>query len=701
MKRLRKVFAILLMATMVLSSMTAFAAETTIDTSKNVSLTIYTYSYNGSEEVEGTGVIGDKNRVPEDADLINGVKFAVYKIAEINQKNGELVYDTVAEIAGDVGSTISGAMTMVDIESKFTSSVLNKLTPVEKTSATVDGTDGIAKFTNSDLKGQGLYLVMAVDAPASISGVVAPFLVSLPMTNTEGTEWIYDVYAFPKNETAKATITLRKFGKTGNGNAVGVTGAKFVVQKKNNDKWEIYTEAGNKGVVSMSGTTVRISNLEAGEYRVIETNAPGNDYIMDGVTAREFSVEVDGTVMMNGEAKSTISVINYKPQVEKEVLVKYGNRASDSDWKEAVDYSVGDRVPFKITSTVPENIADLKHYILTDVMSKGLTMDSTDQQSFEVSYFNAANAKISNVNVTAVPTYDAAKNQWVFDLSKDVKALSDSNVATIQVIFTATLNADAVTAGAGNPNTITLEYTNKLYPTLAQDPNRENPNTPKEDADPAEETNSIQDKVNVYTFGLEVVKTFEGSAPGASINASFDLYRTLGPGETKDTTLKVGTNNVDVKKVGSYTTDETGKITINTSKAGDADKAFSNASYYFVETKTAPGYNMLKEPVAARIQIYYSQTFRTVTTAKSYDKDGNVIKTSETSKGENTVTYYRDADKTSELTVTTTTINIANKKGFTLPTTGGTGTIMFTIIGLVFMAAAVIVFFGAKKKHHA
>ena len=159
MKKLRKVFAMLLMATMVLSGMTAFAAETTIDTSKNVSLTIYTYSYSGSKGKEGTGVIGDKDKVPTDAELVNGVTFAAYKIANINQKNGSLVYDTVSEIAGDVGATINGSMSTVDIENKFTDSVLNKLTPVEKTSKTVDGTDGIAKFSNSDLKGQGLYLI--------------------------------------------------------------------------------------------------------------------------------------------------------------------------------------------------------------------------------------------------------------------------------------------------------------------------------------------------------------------------------------------------------------------------------------------------------------------------------------------------------------------------------------------------------------
>ena len=41
---------------------------------------------------------------------------------------------------------------------------------------------------------------------------------------------------------------------------------------------------------------------------------------------------------------------------------------------------------------------------------------------------------------------------------------------------------------------------------------------------------------------------------------------------------------------------------------------------------------------------------------------------------------------------------IGNKQGFNLPTTGGAGTWMFTIGGLVLMAGAVVVFISSRKK---
>lgn len=43
-------------------------------------------------------------------------------------------------------------------------------------------------------------------------------------------------------------------------------------------------------------------------------------------------------------------------------------------------------------------------------------------------------------------------------------------------------------------------------------------------------------------------------------------------------------------------------------------------------------------------------------------------------------------------------ITVENKKGFILPTTGGTGTWMFTICGLVLMVGAVVIFAVKRKK---
>lgn len=72
---------------------------------------------------------------------------------------------------------------------------------------------------------------------------------------------------------------------------------------------------------------------------------------------------------------------------------------------------------------------------------------------------------------------------------------------------------------AGNPNNITLDYSNAIYPTT-EDP--DNPNKPK---DP--EIDYIKDVVNVFTFGIDVLKLDgEATTPNTPLEGvTFDLYR--------------------------------------------------------------------------------------------------------------------------------------------------------------------------------
>lgn len=68
-------------------------------------------------------------------------------------------------------------------------------------------TDANGDVTFDGLK-KGLYRVVETDAPA---GVVpgAPFLVYVPMTNADGTDWIYNVQAYPKNTENTVTKEVK------------------------------------------------------------------------------------------------------------------------------------------------------------------------------------------------------------------------------------------------------------------------------------------------------------------------------------------------------------------------------------------------------------------------------------------------------------------------------------------------------------
>ena len=71
---------------------------------------------------------------------------------------------------------------------------------------------------------QGLYLLVETRVPENVTSTTAPFLVSLPMTTVDGSEWNYDLTLYPKNETGNPTLekTVRE-SKSDTGKNAGKT----------------------------------------------------------------------------------------------------------------------------------------------------------------------------------------------------------------------------------------------------------------------------------------------------------------------------------------------------------------------------------------------------------------------------------------------------------------------------------------------
>ena len=370
MKRMKKILTGLLTLAMTLSmmTMTAFAAGPsakmpTIDENQKGSITIHKYEYNGEGGETGTGETSDANKVPtEGAEPLANVKFKITKIAELDAYYGK----------------DSGKLPSVE-EAQSIAAI--KTDSVEKAT----GSDGVATFDNLSL---GLYLVQETEAPAQITGRVGDFLVSVPMTNATGDDWLYAVHVYPKNSSTYGEVTLQKKGKIGSADATNLEGAQFKLEvKKTPTSWEQVFKNNkgeqisttNDGILTTDDKgKIKVKDLAPGDYRFVEVKVPKDTgYIADLKTPHEFTVAAtkgmkeDGTeyqagsILINGKYVDTtsnpIEVINYKPAVEKEVQIKAG------DWKNAsADYSVGDTIPYRVTVDVPANIADLKTFTLTD-----------------------------------------------------------------------------------------------------------------------------------------------------------------------------------------------------------------------------------------------------------------------------------------------------------------------------------------------
>lgn len=654
MGKFRKMLAGVLSAAMVLSTMTvtAFAAETkmpTIDTTKKGSITINKYE-------------GDDTTKP-----LEGVTFTIYKIADLEQGSNpvELKYKSLI-----TGVNITSETKYNDIKSVVDSKIADgSLTGTSATTVMESG-KATAKFTELDL---GIYLVEETKAPSQVVNKTANFLVSVPMTNEDGDDWVYDIIANPKNETVYGGITLIKKGKTikvnGSETEETLKNVSFELQKKETTGWTKVDEYKTNG----SGV-INVTGLAPATYRFIETNLGGTDdnkgYILDGKTAYEFTVQTDGKIQVGtteASESATITVYNEKPSLEKSV--ENANGSYDND----TDASVGDTVTWKVEASVPSNVNELKTYKLTDKMSDALTWENKAKANLEITTNNSTTLEASTDYTLTVPEDNTTGGTWTIEFTEAGKTkLATSNVKVITVTFNTKLNEKAIIGSEGNLNDAELDYSNAIYPT--EDPDNPNKgNTPGED--------KIKDQAIVYSFQMNIEKVDGKDSTIKLQGVTFDLYSYTGAKTNPTEADLKGSDGTLVEQ--NLTTDADGKI----QKSG-----LKNGTYYLVETKTVKTkdgkqYNLLKEPVKVEIKVdYVTKTETTITK----DVNGNVADTTTVS-----TKTFTGGDTGSDGTFTVT---VKNYTGFDLPITGGMGTVLFSIAGFALMAGAAFVLLKGRRK---
>ena len=243
MKKIHRVWAVLLVAIMALSLITTAFAEPTIDPGKKASLSIYKYditkaSNDGAWDAESyvsTGLHDDAVIDKLSKYAIQGVEFTYLRIADITMNN-EVVdgQRQVGVLYGFDSSERSNAalsaigLTGADAHKTeggvnyYTSDALNnKLSTALTANATIvknalevavknggvamTETDATGHTSASDME-QGLYLVVETRVPENVTSTCNPFFVSLPMTTIDGAAWNYDVTVYPKNQTGNPTL---------------------------------------------------------------------------------------------------------------------------------------------------------------------------------------------------------------------------------------------------------------------------------------------------------------------------------------------------------------------------------------------------------------------------------------------------------------------------------------------------------------
>ena len=280
------------------------------------------------------------------------------------------------------------------------------------------------------------------------------------------------------------------------------------------------------------------------------------------------------------------------PTVEKKILdaskVAGGDITGETDWVDAADSQVGQEVNYRLTGTIADNYDsyDTYSYKFKDQLTDGL-----DYIKGSISVYALNNCEYTEINPTS---YDvdapSESNQRVLTVNfigtNGLKSATAKNGGTltinantnIVVFYKAKLNAKAVIAGAnnkleGNPNTVTLEYSN-------------NPMV-------AGTGTSAPDTVVDYTYGLKINKVDLGTEKALQ-GAKF----TIAAGDTTNG----GENSANVKYVKSDGTLSDSKVELSMDPNGVLTLTGLDAGVYTVTETSAPGGYTKVEPFTFEIK---------------------------------------------------------------------------------------------------
>lgn len=606
MKKIHRVFALLMAIVMALGLITTAFAEPIIDPGKKASLSIYKYditkaSNDGAWDAESyvsTGLRDDAVIDKLSKYAIQGVEFTYLRVADIAMNNelvesqrqvgvlygfdssdrSTAVLSAISLTAADAHKTAGGInyFTSDMLNNKLSAALAANATTVKNTLETAVKNGGVA-MTETDATGhtsasdmeQGLYLIVETRVPENVTSTCNPFFVSLPMTTIDGAAWNYDVTVYPKNQTGNPTL----------------------------DK-----------------------------------------------TVREAK---------NSTGKNTGSLTDIKDG--------YAHTATAS---------VGDTVDYQIISTLPtitSKASSLSEYTYADTLSKGIKYNKNDvvieffkdagctekiatwdesSGKFTVAYDDAANTMTIRMTDTGLAEINEAATVYIDSVKR---GYSD---CTMRITYAATLTTDAQMGNKDNPNEVVLTWkrTNTTY------------------------FDTLKDCCHVYTYGIDVLKQFSDNG-GSVRNVKFRLHN-----DTDDCYI-IAEQKDGVYYAKGFAAKKADATTFIPNAQGHiVVKGLEDDTYSLTETATDKGYVLLKE--AVKIVI------KTAENGQCEKCGAKLLTASATVNGKDVT--MTDGNAIVPLTV-------VNNPGFDLPKTGGYGTWMFTIGGVVLLGAAAFIVIRSRK----
>ena len=420
---------------------------------------------------------------------------------------------------------------------------------------------------------------------------------------------------------------------------------------------QAYTSAAS--LVNVIGdTSINMkSNYPTVDKKLVSTQTPGNN-----------SITVNGILNPSWESVHQGVLGEDDENAPEDTIAPRGA----ADEKKAGDFAIGDTVTYQLTSKVPDMTGYNSYtFKFTDTLSKGLDLKAILSVKVGDTELKAGKTG-DNTYLPIYTTNGNGTHTLTISFNDFYNNFKSRTGETITVVYTATLNKDAVIGMNPNTNKAVVEYSN--------DPTAGGTGT------------SEPSIVDVHTFDFTIYKYYlkdqnNKEDKTALAKAEFELYKGNTEGTAADEQAKV---NIVDERNGVYrqaTADEAKAADFTSAKiVSDADgkvlvKGLEAGTYYLRETKAPEGYNKLLSDIKVVIEANYDTTTGKLTNyTVTYTYNGKPITVTNTDK------------------LTSPEVPVENKTGAQLPSTGSKGALMVTLAGIVlFGALTASKAFGKKK----
>ena len=434
--------------------------------------------------------------------------------------------------------------------------------------------------------------------------------------------------------------------------------------------------------------TYSVSNIEPGYYLIIDENQSTVE--PEGSIYSRFILEVAGDVEATAKVEG-------KPTLDKVVGKKDADGVADYTPEANMDEkhntaNVGDSVPFKLEINFP-NLAEYTSYKfeVTDTLSAGLTFDKNVTMKILDGVTtgegeNAVTTDMELVKDTDFTVVESTENPGEITISFDTilqkyDANKDLVNKTIVIEYSATLNENAKGNQEANTNTAKLTYSNDPRTTNSYGTT---PDVTTETYTYNVTINKVDYKNKDAAWGNPGEGT-EGShikTEGALSDVEFELYRV--------TSAEEATNETPVIIPGTYKTNTNAQIEL---------PGLANGTYYLKETVAHPGYNKVLGNIYFTISAKYDSESKKVVVAEEDDFSARIPDDSKNEAISGIIPeFYEKNPDVKFSNANELYLLITNSTGAQLPSTGGVGTVIFTVVGILVMAAVVVLAVKSNNK---